>query len=183
MFNPGETIAQQFVIPFSADKIGSIIITYKQNNDVILIKKITSNFEEFIPDYVLEYSSIEFPIARGTLCQHEDKLYESNQDIELQEEWNNEHWDETHKTKIMTDLSQGESLLFKEKSRYRIQLNVYMLDETRAASKEIIDSTGVQHYDTNIGYHIVDSAMPDIAEDYEIATEEDTQSVIDEENE
>lgn len=179
MFNPGETIAQQFTVPFVADQIDSVIVTYKQNNDVILIKKITSNFEEYIPDYVLNYSALEVPITEGTLCEHENKLYKSNQKIEIAEQWNNEHWDEIHKTRVLLTLSQGESLLFKEKSKYRIQLNVYMKDESRMASKEIIDSTGVQHYDTNIGDHIVDGTMPDVAEDHEVATEEETQTIID----
>lgn len=46
MFSPGETICHRFIIPFVANEISKVIITYKQNDHIVFIKTITSGFEE-----------------------------------------------------------------------------------------------------------------------------------------
>ena len=45
MFFPGETITHSFVIPFAANEIDHVILSYKQNGAIILEKTITSGFE------------------------------------------------------------------------------------------------------------------------------------------
>lgn len=45
MFFPGETITHSFVIPFTANEIDHVILSYKQNGAIILEKTITSGFE------------------------------------------------------------------------------------------------------------------------------------------
>lgn len=50
MFNPGETVSHQFIIPFVAEEISKIIVTYKQDGDVVLEKTITSGFETYETD-------------------------------------------------------------------------------------------------------------------------------------
>lgn len=100
MFAPGETIAQEFTIPFADTELKEVVFTYKQNNKVILTKHITSGFEK-----ITEVS-----------------------------------------TRITIILSQQESLLFDEKNDYTIQLNVYTLRGSRAASTELKGSNAAQHY-------------------------------------
>ncbi len=46
MFFPGETITHKFVIPFAANEIDYVIISYKQNEEIIFEKKIASGFEQ-----------------------------------------------------------------------------------------------------------------------------------------
>ena len=45
MFNPGETIAHTFIIPFRRVDISKVIISYKQNEAIIFEREITSSRE------------------------------------------------------------------------------------------------------------------------------------------
>ena len=45
MFNPGETIVHEFVIPFSALELAKVIVSYKQEDDIVFEKTVTSGFE------------------------------------------------------------------------------------------------------------------------------------------
>ena len=147
MFNPGETVAHKFIIPFDSSVLSKVIVTYKQCDNVFLSKTITSGFESY--DDTPEYSELTFPVSKGTLCTYNDDGYKAKQNIEVQEAWNSEHWDATEippKTKILYALTQDESLLFKDNANFMIQINVLTLDGSRYASKEIKDSTGAQHY-------------------------------------
>lgn len=45
MFIPGETIVHEFIIPFIASDLSKVILTYKQNDRIILTKTISS-FED-----------------------------------------------------------------------------------------------------------------------------------------
>ncbi len=101
MFHPGETVCHQFIIPFVAVELSKVIITYKQDDHIILVKELTSGFEK----YETKAQSI-----------------------------------------ISVTFSQEESLLFDDFHDYRIQLNVFTKEGARAASCEIKQSTGVQHY-------------------------------------
>ena len=47
MFIPGETITHEFIIPFLETEISKVIVTYKQNNRIILTKPISSGFEKY----------------------------------------------------------------------------------------------------------------------------------------
>ncbi len=49
-------------------------------------------------------------------------------------------------TTFDVELSQTESLMFKQYSGYKIQLNVYTIFGSRLASQEIDSRTGAQHY-------------------------------------
>lgn len=46
MFSPGETVVHRFNIPFIASELAKVIISYKQGDDIIFEKTITSGFEE-----------------------------------------------------------------------------------------------------------------------------------------
>lgn len=98
MFSPGETIAHQFIIPFVVGEITKVIVSYKQGDNIVLEKPITSGFEAV-----------------------------------------------SGKTKVTITFSQQESLLFKECSDVRIQLNVITTGGSRCTSKEIRETNGVQH--------------------------------------
>lgn len=45
MFNPGETVCHQFTIPFVADELAKVIVSYKQDGYIVFEKSITSGFE------------------------------------------------------------------------------------------------------------------------------------------
>lgn len=99
MFHPGETVTQRFTIPFVASTLSQVIVTYKQGDHLVLVKTITSNFE-----------------------------------------------DVDGKTRITVVLTQAESLLFNDKMKFTIQLNVFTKDGTRATSREIRSENAIQHY-------------------------------------
>lgn len=42
MFIPGETIAHQFIIPFVANEIEKVIVSYKQDDHIVLELTVTS---------------------------------------------------------------------------------------------------------------------------------------------
>ena len=44
MFFPGETITHNFVIPFAKNEVSKVVVTYKQNDQIVLEKTITSGF-------------------------------------------------------------------------------------------------------------------------------------------
>jgi len=46
MFVPGETVAQEFLIPFADTELSKVVLTYKQNNKIVLTKPISSGFEK-----------------------------------------------------------------------------------------------------------------------------------------
>lgn len=46
MFNPGETVTHAFTIPFIAEDLTKVIVSYKQGDEIVLEKSITSGFEE-----------------------------------------------------------------------------------------------------------------------------------------
>ena len=45
MFFPGETVTHRFVIPFNANEINHVILSYRQDDRIILEKTITSDYE------------------------------------------------------------------------------------------------------------------------------------------
>jgi hypothetical protein len=45
MFHPGETISHNFIIPFVADEIAKVIVSYKQSDHIIIEKEVTSGFK------------------------------------------------------------------------------------------------------------------------------------------
>lgn len=112
MFNPGETVAHTFVIPFSKTSLSQVVISYKQGDNVIL-ERITSR-RDFLDH-----------ITNGTV--------------------------DPVKTDIRIELSQQESLLFKDLHSYTIQLNVYTEGGSRHASCEIKGKNGIQHHREVIG--------------------------------
>lgn len=101
MFSPGETTVQRFTVPFTPSELSTIIVTYRQDDHIVLIKTITSGFT-----------------AGATAGE----------------------------TAFEIALTQQESLMFKDDSDYYVQINVYTTSGSRATSKEMKDSTGVQHY-------------------------------------
>lgn len=48
------------------------------------------------PDLItVPYEDLTFPVAAGTQCYHDGKLYEANQAIQTSEQWTAAHWTET----------------------------------------------------------------------------------------
>lgn len=43
MFQPGETVSHQFIIPFVSVEIAKIIVSYKQNDHIVLERTVTSD--------------------------------------------------------------------------------------------------------------------------------------------
>ena len=46
MFSPGETVTQVFVIPFVISDVDHVVVSYKQNEVIVLEKTITGGFME-----------------------------------------------------------------------------------------------------------------------------------------
>lgn len=100
MFHPGETVTFTFTIPFASNAVNNVIVTFKQN-DCLIVKKIIT--------------SVTAAQTAGF-------------------------------STVMVVLTQQESLLFKENKDFKIQLNVFKKDGSRATSKEMSSTNGVQHY-------------------------------------
>ena len=71
-----------------------------ENSELITAGKM-NNIEEGIGDksvrtHVIATDALTFPVSKGTLCIHEQKLYKANQDISTSESWTSAHWTETN---------------------------------------------------------------------------------------
>lgn len=75
MFNPGETVCHQFIIPFVGDEISKVIVSYKQDGDIMFEKTITSGFEEIEP------GKTKFLVL---FSQAESLLFKDNFDFSVQ---------------------------------------------------------------------------------------------------
>ena len=71
MFIPGETIAHAFIVPFSSAEIDYIVVSYKQHDDIIIEKTISSGFEE--RDSVSTYFAFEFSQQESLLFPDDDQ--------------------------------------------------------------------------------------------------------------
>ena len=45
MFFPGETVLHTFVIPFSSKDVAQVVVSYKQNEAIIMEKSVTGGFK------------------------------------------------------------------------------------------------------------------------------------------
>lgn len=84
MFNPGETVSHQFIIPFVASELSKVIVSYKQDGDIVFEKTITSGFE---PYYKPDESHEE--VAQRTMftiafSQEESLLFSPKKDFKAQ---------------------------------------------------------------------------------------------------
>jgi len=61
MFFPGETITHRFVVPFAANEIDKVIISYKQKEAIMFEKTLTSGFVK--EDQHI--TSVEFQLTQG----------------------------------------------------------------------------------------------------------------------
>lgn len=114
MFHPGETVIHRFIIPFAYREVKKVIVTYKQNNRIILVKELPEKGSTAFPTQELEAAS-ETNFFKAT----------AQFDVALTEE---------------------ESLLFSDETKFTIQINVVTMSNTRAASHEIQSESGIQHY-------------------------------------
>lgn len=71
MFHPGETITHRFIIPFGIREIDYVIVSYKQNDHIILEKKITSDQIEDIPE-TRNLSIVQYELTQTESLQFED---------------------------------------------------------------------------------------------------------------
>ena len=136
MFNPGETLVHEFIIPFIYDTIEKVIVTYKQNDRLILIKEITS-FQPYIPDEEEQHDDPQemVPISYNAI----DELFYNGSITPLPGQTGD-------RTKFVCEISQEESLMFEDFNRVKVQINVYCLNGSRSTSSEMPLSSGVQHY-------------------------------------
>lgn len=75
MFFPGETIIHKFVIPFEVIDVAKVIVTYKQNDQIVMEKTITSGFTETEDDQTsFDYS----------FMQPESLAFHDNTDFSIQ---------------------------------------------------------------------------------------------------
>ena len=126
MFHPGETVVHSFVIPVVKDDIQHVIVTYIQDDDVILERVVTSsnptNFDlAFSPTYVEDQISHETPADKG--------------------------W-----SKFFIQLTQQQSLLFKDSVDKYIQVNVLRKDGSRHTSRLISTRSGIQRHREVMSY-------------------------------
>ena len=70
MFIPGETITHEFRIPFASEDIKTIYVTYRQNDQIVLVKKV---FPVDIHDV-----SGDLNFFQVTLEQNESLLFKNN---------------------------------------------------------------------------------------------------------
>lgn len=75
MFFPGETITHQFIIPFQKSEIAKVILTYEQNDQVVLEETITSGFEE------IELQKTKFDFV---FSQPESLAFQDDSDYSIQ---------------------------------------------------------------------------------------------------
>lgn len=61
MFFPGETITHRFVVPFAANEIDKVIISYKQKEAIMFEKTLTSGFVKEAD----QITSVEFQLTQG----------------------------------------------------------------------------------------------------------------------
>ena len=61
MFFPGETITHRFIIPFAANEIDKVIVSYKQNEAVMFEKIVNTGFTEQDQGSTL----VEFQLSQG----------------------------------------------------------------------------------------------------------------------
>jgi len=71
MFHPGETITHRFIIPFAVGEIDYVIVSYKQNDHIILEKKVTSDQIEDIPE-TRNLSIVQYELTQTESLQFED---------------------------------------------------------------------------------------------------------------
>ena len=76
MFHPGETISHVFTIPFVAVEVSKVIVTYKQNDHIILTKSITSEMIDPVDPV-----TCKFTVAFN---QEESLLFEEYKDFRIQ---------------------------------------------------------------------------------------------------
>lgn len=75
MIFPGETIVYKFVVPFATNNIERIVVSYKQNGDIVFEKAITSGFQEEDENK----TSVSF-----ALTQEEGLLFSDNMPFTIQ---------------------------------------------------------------------------------------------------
>ena len=68
MFIPGETITHEFRIPFAGASVSRIYVTYRQNDQIVLVKTINPG--------QIESPSGELNYFRVTLSQQESLLFQ-----------------------------------------------------------------------------------------------------------
>lgn len=72
VFFPGETISHGFVIPFLPQDIDRVIVSYKQNDDIVFEKTVTEGFEQLGSEK--SYFSFAFTQTEG-LCFLDDTKF------------------------------------------------------------------------------------------------------------
>lgn len=83
MFYPGETVEHTFIVPYYESDIDEAIISYKQNDHIVLEKQATSKqiYDNTDPNnpVIVEFSELII-----VLSQEESLLFENNAPYEIQ---------------------------------------------------------------------------------------------------
>lgn len=83
MFYPGETIVQSFIVPFLQSDIDKAIVSYKQNDHIVLEKEATSTqiYDDTDPN---DPVPVEFSELVIVISQEESLLFENDMSYEIQ---------------------------------------------------------------------------------------------------
>ena len=83
MFYPGETVEQTFIVPFYQSDIEKAIVSYKQNDHIVLEKEATSTqiYNDTNPNNPVPVEYSELIVVIG---QDESLLFENNMFYEIQ---------------------------------------------------------------------------------------------------
>jgi len=73
MFFPGENIMHRFVIPFVKSEIDYVVISYKQNDQIVLEKMITSDSEDMSED-TASSTKIEYTLTQSESLSFRDDI-------------------------------------------------------------------------------------------------------------
>lgn len=83
MFYPGETIVQSFIVPFYQEDVEKAIVSYKQNDHIVLEKEATSTqiYDDTDPNNPIPVEYTELVIV---ISQEESLLFENDMSYEIQ---------------------------------------------------------------------------------------------------
>lgn len=100
------------------------------------------------PDLITKpYSQLIFPVAKGTQCYHDGKLYEANQAIQTSEQWTAAHWTETNVEEqlntVKSDLTSIENELVTGQAQTYTGVICTLEGQTEGASIGITPGEGV----------------------------------------
>lgn len=124
-FHPGETMVFNAVLPFSIYDVKAAVLSFRGEDDEVVFEAAATGVKS---------EDVYVTDENGNVVYVKDE--EGNDTEEKQVE--------QYKTRVGYTMNQSESLLFQEKTKYTLQVNVYGHNGSRIASKEIPVKTETQ---------------------------------------